>query len=363
MMPPPPPPPGQVADVAIVRRLDQESPRYFKVWEPYIARWRDDLIVAFGKGLAGKSDMGDIVCSRRSDRGASWSEAVAIVDSDVALGGLRYAYANPVLYRPPGQNLVWCFAIRCPSFYPDSEDSRLCAAYSVDGGLSWQPVELAVELHSPMMIVAGIFDLQIGGRTRYLLPAQRNTMYHDPRGDHQHLVLESDNLLEWKLAGYVPQAETARVLRHEGNIPYGGVPGDLEMVMRTALLSDMSKPLDPPTAYSSVSRDGGHTWSLARAEPRLYNAVSKAFYGRDSTGRHIYVYNDGPGRERRALRYMVQSPSGEWSIPRTFFDANTQNSYPTLLEESPGQFLCVWDSSTDSSHHRTAIRFGRLKLP
>jgi hypothetical protein len=60
--------------------------------------------------------------------------------------------------------------------------------------------------------------------------------------------------------------------------------------------------------------------------------------------------------------YVVQSPQGVWSEPHPFFFANTNNSYPTLIEETPGRFLCVWDSSTDPDHRRTAIRFGTLDL-
>ncbi len=134
------------------------------------------------------------------------------------------------------------------------------------------------------------------------------------------------------------------------------------MVMRTAHLEGHSA-LTPPRAYSSTTRDFGHTWSLAVPEPALYNAVAKGYYGTISRGRHIYVYNDGAAFERRVLRYVVQDAQGQWSEPRVFFDGGTHNSYPTLQEESPGHYLCTWDSSTDADHHRTAIRFGRLDLP
>ena len=121
--------------------------------------------------------------------------------------------------------------------------------------------------------------------------------------------------------------------------------------------------LDPPVAFSSVSRDGGRTWSLARPEPDLYNTISKGFYGRDSLGRHVYVYNDDGPHVRKALRYVVQAANGTWSSQRTFYDGHVRNSYPTLIEDlTPGTFLCVWDSSNQIDRIRTSIRFGRLKL-
>jgi hypothetical protein len=358
----PPPPPAEVRDVTIVRRLDQESTRFDRIWEPYIARWKDDILVAFSRRLAGKSDMGDVICARSTDQGKTWSAPVTVFDSGLPDGSEQYAYGNAVLFHPSGQNVVWCFTMRSPLYYPDSEDASLCAAFSTDGGLSWRRVPIVVNEHAPLIVIAGVMETRVDGRPHYLLPAQRNTFQHDPLGDRQQFVLESDNLLEWSLAGYVPQAAPAKVFLHEGNLAPGLAPGEIEIVMRTALLSDMRKAIDPPTAYSSVSRDGGHTWSTAKPEPRLYNTVAKGFYGADSKGRHIYVYNDGPAWARHGLMYVVQSPEGVWSEPHSFFFANTNNSYPTLIEESPGRWLCVWDSSTDPDHRRTAIRFGTLDL-
>lgn len=358
---PPPPPPGDVTGVTIVRRLDQESKAYDRIWEPYIAEIDGDLLVAFGEKLIDKPDMGSLICCRSKDHGATWSEPVTVFDSAVAVGPQRFAYANAVLYHPPGQHIVWCFGMRCPLYYHDSEDSQICAAYSVDHGHSWQQVELAVNFHSPLIIVAGIEAVASEGVIHYLLPAHRNTLRWDPRGDSQQFALESENLLEWHLAGYVPQQQPARVFLHEGAIAQGDAPGELKMVMRTAQLGKRLA-LDPPTAYSTVSRDGGHTWSTAVPEPQLYNTISKAFYGRDSTGRHVYVYSDGPAWDRRALKYKVESASAVWSEARVFYDEGVHNSYPTLIEDSPGEFLCTWDSATDPDNRRTAIRFGRLKL-
>jgi len=357
--PPPPSPAGDVADVAIVRRLDQEPRTFERVWEPYLARSGDNVLVAYGRKLKEKSDMGDILCSHSADHGATWSEPVTVFDSGVAVGGRRYAYANAILYHPPGHQAVWCFGMRCPLYYRDSEDAKLCAAYSVDDGRSWQPVELAMDFHSAMIVVAGIQEVQKNGRPVYLLPAHRNTQRWDPLGDCQQFVLESADLLEWHLAGYVPRPP--RVFLHEGGIAPGMIPGELEMVMRTSQINSRLA-LNPPTAYSSVSQDGGHTWSAARAEPQLFNSVSKGYYGSFSGGRHIYVYSDGPAWERKGLSYVVQSATGQWSAPRVFFDADTHNSYPTLEEETPGVFLCTWDSATDPIAHRTAIRFGRLTI-
>ena len=116
----------------------------------------------------------------------------------------------------------------------------------------------------------------------------------------------------------------------------------------------------PGLAYSSVSRNGGRTWSEAQPEPDLPNFQSKAFYGKDSNGRHVYVYSDKP--EREGLYYKTKSPGGKWSPAKEFFGGNTRNSYPTLIEDKPGEWLCVWDSSDDINVRRSVIRFGRLRV-
>ena len=146
---------------------------------------------------------------------------------------------NPVHYRPPGQDVVWCFAMRCPINWHDSEDARLAAAYSADGGRTWTPVELSMVYTGPLIVVGGIFRGEREGQTHYLLPAHRNTLRHDPLGSRDQFVLESTSLLEWKLAGtataavartrpgqekpagFIPQPATGKVFLHEGQLAGG----------------------------------------------------------------------------------------------------------------------------------------------
>ena len=353
---------GAVSDVQLIDQLPEGS-IYEKIWQPFLARWSDThYVVAYGLQLKGKGDMGDIVCSISPDQGKTWSTPIMIFDHRQPNGTQQFAYNNAVLFKPNNSDVLWCFAMRAPQHYRDSEDSELVAAYSGDGGSSWHPVELVMEFHSPIITCAGIVEVKENGKTRYLLPVHRNTKRHDPRGDREQFVLESESLLKWKLAGYVPQPQDQKVFLHEGNIAYGSDSSELKMVMRTAQYEDGGKALEPPRAYSSVSTDGGRTWSVAQPEPDLYNSVAKGFYGKDSLGRHIYVYNDGPAWERRALQYMVKPEGQSWSAPQLFYEDNNRNSYPTLIEEKPGVWVGAWDSSNDSDRKRTAIRFGRLVM-
>ena len=274
-------------------------------------------------------------------------------------GPIQFAYNNSVLFRPPGQDVIWLFAMRAPLHYRDSENADLCAAYTADGGYSWHPVELAMDFQSSLIIVAGIETVERNGVLHYLLPGHRNSRRHDVHGDRRQFVLESTSLLRWKLADYVPVPSDPEVFLHEGAISRGDRPDELKMVMRTADM-ETERPLVPPLAYSSISVDGGKTWSVGKPEPELPNYRAKSFYGKDSDGRHIYVYNDMAAR--RGLWYKLKMAGGEWSRARLFYLEDDRNSYPTLIEDQSGNWLAVWDSSNSPDRRRTAIRFGRLKL-
>jgi hypothetical protein len=363
---------GYVSDIRVLRHVDQH-PDSWRVWQPFIAQWKGrHLVVAYGAMTNGKKDMGDIFVMVSRNDGDTWDEPIAVFDHEERKGGIQFAYANPVLFKPSGQEVLWLFAMRCSINQENSEESSLVAAYTADGGRSWTPVELAMHYTGPLITNAGIVETEIDGEKRYLLPAHRNTLASDPRGSRDHFVLSSSSLLEWRLEAFIPQPEKPRVFLHEGNLAQGDKLGEIKIVMRTADYDETNLTTDPPRAYSSVSRDGGKTWSVAKEEPDLHNAKAKGFYTDMADGGHIYVYNDGPAQRdkswpgfpnggRTSLRYKTKPSGGEWSREKTFYHAGIKNSYPTLLEVAPGDFRAVWDSGTET-RPRTHIQFGKLRL-
>lgn len=364
---------GDVTDLRVIRRVEQH-PYAWKIWQPFIIQGHKmkELLVAFGVQVNGKNDMGDIFVSLSRDDGDTWEEPAPVFDHRERQGAIQFAYANPVLYRAPGQDVIWCFAMRCPIVYRNSEESQLVGAFTADGGRFWTPVEMAMHYTGPLILNAGIVETEIQGQQRFLLPAHRNTLQKDPMGSRDHFILSSTTLLEWRLEAFIPQPVDHRVFLHEGNIAPGDATGELKIVMRTANYENDSLTTDPPRAYSSVSRDGGRTWSPAVPEPALHNAKSKGYFGRASNGTHLYVYNDGPAQRdtswpgfphggRTSLRYKTKPPGGRWSEEKTFYDAGIKNSYPTLIEVAPGDFRAVWDSGTADTP-RTHIQFGKLKV-
>lgn len=350
---------GDATDVVTIDTITDDGP-YNKIWEPHLALWTyDHLVTAYGLNLRGKGDMGDIVSSISRDGGQTWTPRSMVFDHRHRNGTVQYAYNNSVLFRPPGQDVIWLFAMRVPLHYRNSENAELVAAYTADGGYSWHPVELAMDYQGSLIIVAGIQTVVRDGVPHYLLPAHRNTLRHDPFGDRRQLVLESTSLLHWKLADYVRYDDQDPVFLHEGKIAESANDGELKIVMRTATM-DRERPLDPPLAYSATSTDGGRSWSVAQPEPELPNFRAKSYFGKDAHGTHVYVYSDSA--DRRGLSYKVRPAGGEWSAARLFYDADNRNSYPTLVPAGPTEWLAVWDSSDSPDRGRTAIRFGRLAI-
>ena len=97
---------GDVTDVRVIRRVESH-PDSWRIWQPFIAHWKKNrLIVAFGAMTHGKKDMGDIFATISKNDGDTWSEPVAIFDHNRRQGAIQFAYANPVLFKPPHQDIA-----------------------------------------------------------------------------------------------------------------------------------------------------------------------------------------------------------------------------------------------------------------
>jgi hypothetical protein len=191
---------GDVTAVSVVGRVEQH-PTAWRLWQPVIIRGERPrhLLVAYAAMAHGKKDMGDIVATLSTDDGATWGATVHIFNHQIRQGNVQFAYANPVLYRAPDTDIIWCFAMHCPIAQENSEESQLTAAFTADGGRSWTPVELAMHYTGPLITNGGIVETVIDGKRRFLLPAHRNTLASDPRGSRDHLVLSSSSLLNGNL--------------------------------------------------------------------------------------------------------------------------------------------------------------------
>ncbi len=252
---------GDVTDITTIVELAPDSP-FQKTWQPGLALLSNGTyLVSYGLELKGKVDMGSVMATTSPDRGKNWSKPLPVFDSThITPDGKRFAYANSVLYQEPESKLVWCFAMRCPYEFVDSENSELVAAVSEDSGKTWVPREITNSYDSHLITCAGIVRLVEDGHPRYLLPVHRNTYRHDPKnGDRRQFVLESPDLTHWKLAGMVPFPESGeKIFLHEGNIAPGQKPDTLEMIMRTATYADYTPSGSAPRLFLPQPRRRPH---------------------------------------------------------------------------------------------------------
>jgi len=98
---------GDVTEVRLIRHMNQH-PGSSELWEPYLAQWQGKhLVAAFGVKIPGKTDMGDILASVSTADGNTWGDPVVIFDHNQRQGTIQFAYANAILFKPPGQEVLW----------------------------------------------------------------------------------------------------------------------------------------------------------------------------------------------------------------------------------------------------------------
>ena len=85
------------------------------------------------------------------------------------------------------------------------DDNDLVAAYSVDGGCSWQEDSLACDFWSPVITCNAPSPVVRDGYTRSIMPVHRGPYVRsDSDADQRAFTLESGDLLRWKLGSYIP---------------------------------------------------------------------------------------------------------------------------------------------------------------
>ena len=346
---------GDVTAVRIIAELDPLS-IYDRLWQPYIANLGDGhLVCAYGAQLRGKQDMGDMYASVSEDGGDTWNPSVLIFDHRHLIGECHYGYLNPSFIMPAGTETLWCFATRAPLYKFSGDDNALVAAYSVDGGWSWQHVPLACDFSSPIITCNAPVPIQRDGNTCYLMPVHCGM-------DKRAFNLASGDLLHWKVDAYVPVDESDPVFLAEGSLVQRS-DGVLTLMYRTAKRSRPTVPTDCNCAYRSESNDKGKTWSVARPEPSCHNTWSKAWYYIEDDDTEVYIYSPGGMMERPGLDWVQRAPDADsWSEPRVFYDGGNRNSYPTFAARDGGGWNAVWDSSKDMTRIRTRICFGTFDV-
>ena len=213
-------------------------------------------------------------------------------------------------------------------------------------------------------------ETKINGEKHFLLPAHRNTLQKDPLGSRDHFILSSTSLLEWKLEAFIPQPLDHKVFLHEGNIALGDAPGELKIVMRTVSTKKTSLTTKPPRAYSSISRDGGHTgappWpnrNCTMRSRRVSSAAHLTAHTFTSTATGPLNATSHRDSHTAAGRHCTTKPNrpAAAGAREDRLPCRHRELLPHAYRGRTGRFQAVWDSGTVDTP-RTHIHFGKLKI-
>jgi hypothetical protein len=350
-----------------------------------------------GSGREGASGQHVIVC-RSVDRGATWSEPVAVEPPD----GPEASYAA-LLKADNGR--IYCFynhntddirKVKVDAFgtpavtdsgYPDGYCRRVDSLghfvfkYSDDHGKSWSPERYEIPIRETEMDRTNVY----GGAVKFFWNVSRPFTYagsayvplHKVGGfgpgffvRNEGVLLESDNLLA--------EPDPTRIrwtTLPDGEIglraPEGGGPISSEhsfVVLSDGSFYSIYRTVDGYPACS-YSRDGGHTWSAPQYATfahgrRIKNPRAANFAWRCENGRYLYWFHNhgGPvvrarGRTDSAYPYQhrnpvwlsagteADGPDGRvilWSEPEVVLyddDPLVRMSYPDLVEEEGRYYL------------------------
>lgn len=273
-----------------------------------------DLMAAWWEGSYETAPDVAVVGARLTAGAQSWSETEVLVDTPGKAEG------NAVLFTSPGGRL-WLFYVTMQG--PWWNQCRVYYKTSDDGGHIWsEPSLLRDELGwmlrcKPLVLSNG----------RIVLPVYRESTTSDQVNNYSLMLLSDDGGQTWVASE-----------------PIRSVPPNLQPTV--VELSDGSLlalcryyvypvPDENGRIWSSISRDGGDTWSSAsRTELRNPNAAIDMI--RTASGALLLAFNDSTNR-RTPLKIAASEDEGKtWPIQKAVETAEGTYDYPALIESSDG---------------------------
>jgi|GEM_PF-3512811 len=267
-------------------------------------------------------DRGDIMFKSGSsvDGGATWTWSATqyMKQSDTTA-----SYVNVVMYNEAGT--LYAFIGKSnPISNPTPGTSVNVCMKSTDMGVSWTPQAITNSYTGHMALGGAI----IKSGSTYFMP------FHASGAQG---FLKSTNLIDWSLAGFVPNPDGVSL--QEGFLVVSqDNPGHLVCKMRV-------KKTEGGYAYTSISTDGGTTWSDARPDLELPNWGVKGCLYKDANDQYVYIYNTEDGRN--TLYYKTRAPGEPWKAGRPFTPVTLtgKDCYAMMTEYAPGKFYVVWENS------------------
>jgi sialidase-1 len=299
-----------------------------------------------GKGLAGDID---IVLKRSTDGGNTWLPLQVVADDN----GNTLGNPCPVLDRVTGD--IWLALTR--SHGQDDEEAivagtsrettRVLITCSRDDGKTWAPPrDITASAKRPNWTWYGTgpgIGIQLRGG-RLLIPS-----YHAEavtKTYRSHMILSDDSGKTWQVGASVGEAcsECQVAERSDGSV-----------VLSSRTLAGTKQ------RTTSVSKDGGQTWSVAERNTNLYDPSCQAALLRLSEedkghkARWLYVHPAGPDGRRNLTVRLSHDEGRTWPHSKLLRAGDSQYACLALLPDR--SIGCLHESWVDGNYRLFFLRF------
>lgn len=333
---------------------------------PSIVVTKSGTVLAFAEGRLSRADQAqnDIVVKRSSDGGANWG-GLQVVQEDGA-----HSLNNPTAVVEQQSGRVFLMYQRIPAHlkerspetgtgYEGTNIYRNLLTWSDDDGLSWsRPLDVTRSTKRPTRATTIASGPGIGiqltrgpHRGRLILPFNEGP-YHQW---NNYSVFSDDRGASWSWGDNVPGAFV--------EVPGTGIRSQINEAQMVELSDGSVRLNSRPFAGASVrktslSRDGGMTWSPVEDVPKLSDPSCNASVLRysfdDARGRGRILFSGPEGsRRERGTVHLSYDDGATWPVKRLLWPGGFAYSVLTRLPD--GMVGCLFE--TDNYGRIVLARF------
>lgn len=303
---------------------------------PAIVMTKNGTLLAFAEGR--KNDCGDegdidLVLKRSSDTGKTWSKlSVVWSDADNTCGN-----PAPVVDRNSGKiSLLMTWnkgddAIGTINAGTSKDTRRVFLTSSTDEGVSWAaPKEITTSVKQAnwgWYATGPCHGIQLSAgpnKDRMIVPCDYIEVGPGRRGN-SHVIYSDDAGATWKLGGVPPMVP--------GLNPNESTIAELP---DNKLILNMRVGGNENQRLSSISADGGITWSVPYNEPQLIDPVCQgSLLSAILGGSHRLFFSNPAATTRKTMTVkMSQDQGAKWDKKNIVFDGPAGYSDLVLLNDT-----------------------------